>query len=159
MRTTFRRAVALAALAAVGLSGPAFAVGKDKAAYVGGTVNTLAQGTEGMLGTSDTKKLMFVAEKGGGLVEIPYRSISDVEYGQKVGRRWKSAILLSPVALFMKGRKHFVTITYTDPEKAEQAAVFEIGKDAIRTTLAVIEARTGRKVMYQDEEARKARAN
>jgi hypothetical protein len=85
--------------------------------------------------------------------------VADVEYGQKVGRRWKSAILLSPVAIFMKGRKHFVTITYKDQADADQAAIFEVGKDAIRTTLAILEARTGRKVTYQDAEAAKARGN
>ena len=34
--------------------------------------------------------------------------------------------------------------------------VFELGKDMVRTTLAIMEARTGKKIQYQDEEARKA---
>jgi hypothetical protein len=32
----------------------------------------------------------------------------------------------------------------------------ELGKDTVRTTLATLEARTGRKIEYQDEEARKS---
>lgn len=154
-----RRVVAASLL--VVLAGPAavLAVGKDKAAYVGGTVGNLAPKSEGVLATSDPEKLVFIAEKGGGLVEIPYASIAELEYGQKVGRRWKSAILVSPVALFMKGRKHFLTISYKDKKGEDQAAVFEIGKDAIRTVLTVVETRSGRKVTYQDEEASKSRAN
>jgi hypothetical protein len=34
--------------------------------------------------------------------------------------------------------------------------VFELGKAIVRTTLASLEARTGMKMAYQDEEARKA---
>ena len=34
--------------------------------------------------------------------------------------------------------------------------MFELGKDIVRTTLASLEARTGKKIDYQDEEARKS---
>ena len=136
----------------------AFAVDKDKAMYVGGTV-AVAPKSEGMLSTSDDTKLMFIAEKGGGIVEIPWKKIEEAEYGQKVGRRVKSAIFLTPLALFSKARKHYLTITYKDKSDASQSAVFELGKDLVRTTLAVVETRTGRKVTYQDEEAAKSRAN
>ena len=43
-----------------------------------------------------------------------------------------------------------------DESDKQQAAVFELGKDIVRVTLAAIEARTGRKIEYQDEEARKS---
>jgi hypothetical protein len=153
-----RRALALALLCVVGSQEAAFAVGKDKAQYVGGTVANLPPQAEGVLATSDPGKLMFVAEKSGGLVEIPWKTIKDVEYGQKVGRRWKSAILLSPVMLFTKARKHYVTITYSS-KAGDQAAIFELGKEIVRPTLTILETRTGRKVTYQDEEAAKARGN
>lgn len=154
-----RRTLALALVCVVGFETAAFAVGKEKAEYVGGTVGNLAPKTEGVLATSDPERLMFVAEKSGGILEIPYKKITDLEYGQKVGRRWKSAILLSPVAIFMKGRKHYVTITYSDKEGKDQAAIFELGKDIVRPTLTILETRAGRKVTYQDEEAAKARGN
>jgi hypothetical protein len=154
-----RRAAAVALMLSITVPHVAQAVGKDKAEYVGGTIPNLAPKTRGVLATTDNAKLLFVAEKGGGLLEIPYKKISEVEYGQKVGRRWRSAILLSPVMLFTKARKHFVTISFKDKTGTDQAAVLEIGKDAIRTTLTVLETRTGRKVTYQDEEAAKARGN
>jgi hypothetical protein len=153
-----RRSLALALFCVVGFQAAAFAVGKDKAEYVGGTVASIPPQAEGVLATSNPTKLTFIAQKSGAMVEIPWKSIREVEYGQKVGRRWKSAILLSPVMLFTKARKHYVTITYRGA-KEDEAAIFELGKDIIRPTLTILETRTGRKVTYQDEEAAKARGN
>jgi hypothetical protein len=67
--------------------------------------------------------------------------------------------LLSPVGLFLlfsKKRKHFVTIGYKDNDGKEQVAVLELGKDIVRTTLPILEARSGKKIEYQDEDAKKA---
>lgn len=150
----FAAAAVMISLAAT----PALALDKDKAMYVGGTAN-VAPKAEGMLATNDAEKLMFVAEKGGGLIEIPWKRIDEAEYGQKVGRRVKTAILLTPLALFSKARKHYLTISYKDKNDEMQSAVFELGKELVRTTLTVVETRSGRKITYQDEEAAKSRAN
>jgi hypothetical protein len=82
--------------------------------------------------------------------------VDSLEYGQKAGRRVGVAIMVSPIALFSKKRKHFLTISWKDDADKQQAAVFEIGKEIIRTELASLEARTGRKIEYQDDEARKS---
>jgi hypothetical protein len=153
-----RRTVAAFVLTSIAVSPAAFAVDKEKAMYVGGTA-AVAPKAEGVLATSDSDKLVFVAEKGGGVIEIPWKKIDEAEYGQKVGRRWKTAIFLSPAALFSKGRKHYLTISYKDKKDEMQSAVFELGKDLVRTTLTVVETRSGRKITYQDEEAAKSRAN
>jgi hypothetical protein len=153
-----RRVVAAFVLTSISVTPAAFALDKEKAMYVGGTAN-VAPKAEGVLATSDSDKLMFVAEKGGGLIEIPWKKIDEAEYGQKVGRRVKTAIFLSPLALLSKGRKHYLTISYKDKANEMQSAVFELGKDLVRTTLTVVETRSGRKITYQDEEAAKARAN
>ena len=92
-------------------------------------------------------------------IEIPWKRIDEAEYGQKVGRRMKTAIFLSPIALFSKARKHYLTISYKDKKNEMQSVVFELGKELVRTTLTVVETRTGRKITYQDEEAAKTRAN
>lgn len=127
-------------------------VGSKNTVYVGGTVNSLKEGTEGKSSTADEKTFVFQA-KNQQLV-IPYSSIDGLEYGQKAGRRVAMAILISPFALFSKKRKHFLTINYIDSNEKQQAVVLELGKDVVRTTLASLEARTGRKIEYQDEEAR-----
>ena len=153
-----RRIVAATLLLALTATPAVHALGKEKAMYVGGTA-PVAPKTEGTLATSDEEKLLFIAEDGGGVIEIPWKKMDDAEYGQKVGRRVKTAILLTPLALFSKARKHYLTISYKDKKGENQSAVFELGKELVRTTLTVVETRMGRKITYQDEEAAKTRAN
>ena len=133
---------------------PALAVKKGQAKFVGGTINTIAEKAEGPIDLSNEKKLLFVPKEGTAL-EIPWDRVSQIEYGQKVARRWRSAILLSPLALFSKARKHFVTLTYQDEKKVEQAVVLEFDKDDIRMVLASLKARTLQTIVMQDEEAKK----
>ena len=47
-----------------------------------------------------------------------------------------------------------ITIAWTVNGKNEPA-VFEFGKDAIRTTIATLEARSGKKFEYETEDAKK----
>jgi hypothetical protein len=129
-------------------------LGSDKTMYVGGTVSSLKEGTEGKSSAKDEKVFRFDYQ--GGKLEVPYDHINDLEYGQKAGRRLGVAIALTWMALFSKKRKHFLTVGYTDANDKQQAAVFELGKDIVRVTLASLEARTGRKVDYEDDEARKS---
>jgi hypothetical protein len=87
---------------------------------------------------------------------ISYQKINTVEYGQSVSRRYAEAVLISPLLLLSKSRKHFVTIGYVDREGKQQALVFRVEKSDIRSVLAGLEARTGRRIEYLDGEARKA---
>ena len=89
-------------------------------------------------------------------VRIPYQKINTLEYGQNVSRRYAAAVLISPILLLSKSRKHFVTLGYVDTGERQQALVFRIQKGDIRSILSALEARTGRRVEYQDDEARKS---
>ena len=129
-------------------------LGSDKTAYVGGTENQIKDGAEGASSAKDEKNFMF--EYKGGNLAIPYDQVNDLEYGQKAGRRIGLAIAISPWLLFSKKRKHFLTVGWKDEQGKQHAAVFELGKSIIRTTIATLEARTGKKVDYQDDEARKS---
>lgn len=150
-----RRAVIVVLLLTLAVPQVAFAVGGDKAQYIGGTVAGLQEKAEGTLSTQDPSEVVFTA-KGSPTLKIPYGSIDSLEYGQKAGRRVAVAVLVSPLALFSKKRNHYLTISYKDAAGAGQAAVFELGKDIVRTTLTVMATRTGKEIEYQDEEARKA---
>jgi hypothetical protein len=130
------------------------AVDGNKAQYVGGTL-ALQEKAEAPFITNDEAGIRFDA-KNKGKIEIPYTSITGLEYGQKAGRRVAVAVLVSPLALFSKKRNHYLTITFNDASGKEQAGVFELGKDIVRTTLTVLEVRTGKGIEYQDEEARKS---
>ncbi len=132
----------------------ALGVDKGKAKYVGGTMASIPDQTEGPIDLKGSEKLVFTPKKGSSL-EIPWASIQEIEYGQKVGRRIKSAIFLSPIAIFAKARKHFVTISFKDADGKDQAAVFEFDKNDIRQNLTIFKVRTGKEITYQDEEAKK----
>jgi hypothetical protein len=129
-------------------------LGPDKSAYVGGTENDIRQGTEGAASTGNEKE--FVFEYTDGQLIIPYEQINDLEYGQDAGRRIRLATAVNPFLLFSKKKKHFLTIGWKDDQGKQHAAVFELGKAVIRTTIVTLEAKTGKKVDYQDEEARKS---
>ena len=126
----------------------------DKAVYRGGTVVALAENTEGAVTTTDTHDFIFVHK--GGRFTIPYERVNSLELGQKAGRRLGLAIAISPVLLLSKKRRHFLTINFLDDQDRQQAMVLELGKSIVRTTLASLEARTGKRIEYQDDEARKA---
>jgi hypothetical protein len=129
-------------------------LGSDKTAYIGGTENQIKDGTEGSSSAKDDKH--FVFEYKSGKLEIPYDQVNDLEYGQKAGRRLGLAIVVNPMLFFSKKRKHFLTVGWKDEQDKQHAAIFELGKSIIRTTIATLEARTGKKVDYQDDESRKS---
>ncbi len=125
-------------------------VDSQKTVYVGGTVSSIKEQTEGITSTSDEKVFLF--DYGKGKLQIPYDRIESLEYGQKVGRR--GGIVSRWV--ITKKRKHFLTIGYKDENSQQQAMVLELGKEIVRVTLAALEARSGHKIEYQDEESRKS---
>lgn len=131
-------------------------LGSDKTEYKGGTENQIKEGTEGHSSSKDEK--VFVFEYKGGKLTIPYDQVNDLEYGQKAGRRVGVAIAVTPFALLSKKRKHYLTIGWKDEQDKQHAVVLELGKSVVRTTLATLEARTGKKLEYQDDEARKSGA-
>jgi hypothetical protein len=122
--------------------------------YIGGTAAKINAGTSGAIAVNDTQYFAFYSRKSN--VRVAYDRINLLEYGQTVGRRLDLAIIISPAFLLVKKRKHFLTVGYTDEDGKQQALVFRVDKNDIRATLASLEARTGQRVQYQDEEARKA---
>jgi hypothetical protein len=140
------------ALLLIALHASAFA--QARVEYAGGTVREIALGSQGTLEASDDRYFAFYARKS--QVRVPYDHINLVEYGQQVSRRLVLAIAISPAFLLSKSRKHFLTVGYTDENGKQQALVFRVDKNNIRATLVSLEARTGLKIQYQDEEARKA---
>ena len=132
---------------------PADKVDKGEAMYVGGTIAGLPEGTKGRLETESDKVFVFQSSKG--KFEIPYENITSLEYGQKAGRRLAVALTITIWALLSKKRKHFVTIGYTDDNEKAQGVVLEIPKGTAKSTLTILEVRSGKKVEYESEEARK----
>jgi len=125
-----------------------------KVQFAGGTVAGISPKEGARLDLTATESLTI--QSGHTSIQIPYQKVNTVEYGQSVSRRYAEAVLLSPVFLLAKSRRHFVTLGYVDADGKQQALVFRVEKGDIRSVLAALEARTGRRVEYQDQEARKA---
>ena len=134
------------------MANSAMAVNADQAVYVGGTTN-LKQGTKGVLDASNEEVVKF------DIWETPYDRITALDYGQHVGRHWAYAALglygVLPI-LLAKKRHHYLTVEYTDDSGKPQAAIFEVGKESIRSVLKTLEVRSGKKVQYEDKEAEKS---
>ena len=125
-----------------------------RAQFVGGTIPSATAKSKARLDLSSGEALALRWRENE--FRIDYRRINTIEYGQNVSRRFAEAILISPILLLSKSRKHFITVGYLDEFGQQQALVLRVDKDDIRSVLAGLEARTGRRVEYQDAEARKA---
>jgi hypothetical protein len=135
---------------------PLWAVDSRGAIYTGGTIPDLKDKSEGRFTHSEDAFTFSPNAKGAKPVHIPYASVDELEYGQKAGRRVAVGVLISPLALFSKKRNHYLTISFKDANGKDQAGVFELGKDIVRTTLKILETRTGKPIQFQDDEARRS---
>jgi len=145
-----RTIVLLVSMAALAQAQP----GAGRVEYVGGTVAALAERPKGRLITTDNDFLIFQA--GQVRYAVRWQQITLLEYGQRVSRRYAMGVIVSPLLVLSKSRRHFLTVGFTDEAGAPQAMVFRVDKDDIRSLLVALEVRTNLKVEYQDEDARRA---
>ena len=143
------------------------ALDRDKAAYVGGTLAQFENAkdrAEGRLDFVGASHFLFTEDRNGTkgrAVRIAYANIQDLQFGQRVSRRLTTtigaAVLAGPLALLTRpaSRRHYLTITFVDDERRNQVAILELGKEIVRSTLRTLEARSGKPVEYQGDEARK----
>ncbi len=125
-----------------------------KAEYIGGTVQQIPAGCGGSVQAVDATYFVFYSHKASW--RVPYDKINLLEYGLKVDRRVIAAVLISPLFLLSKKKQHYLTVGYQDEQGNQQAMIFRVNKEDIRATLASLEARTGRRIEFQDNEARSA---
>ncbi len=151
-----RRAYAGWLLLVIFARGLPAAVEGNEALYLGGTVPGIAEGKKGRLDTSDSSALAFLLPKY--KWELPFKSITRIEYGEKVGRRVGAAIALTtvtwagPLLLASKKKRHFLTLEFKDAEGSAGAAVFELSKVNYAEVIADLETKTGLKLEYQPAE-------
>ena len=124
-----------------------------RAEYLGGTRSDIPSNHSGDIKLADNVYFIFLTKHTE--VRVPYERINLLEYGQKVDRRYIAA-LISPVFMFSKKRSHFLTVGFQDDDGQQQAMMFRVDKNDVRLTLVTLEARTGQRIEYQDDEARMA---
>jgi hypothetical protein len=84
-------------------------------------------------------------------VEIPYGSITSLLYERAATARYSAAVLVSPLFLFSKSKKHFLTIQYKNAEGQGQFALIRFDKSNWQAAVATVEAQTGIKVERVEE--------
>ncbi|HEU5022925.1 MAG TPA: hypothetical protein VFT60_13585 [Bryobacteraceae bacterium] len=130
------------------------AAAANKVSYVGGTIAGVPGHSHAEIDVAGSAALSLHLENKA--ISIDWDDVTTVEYGLRVDRRYIAAVLISPLFLMAKKKSHFITIGFTDDGGQHQAVVLEVGKHDVRQLLVSLEAKSGRRIEYQDDEARKA---
>ena len=80
-------------------------------------------------------------------------AVKRLEYMRKHVRGYSSTVIMHTQFQLTVGQAHFLQEVRG---RQKPSLVLRVDKNGIRATLVSLEARTGLKVQYQDEEARKA---
>jgi len=140
----------LAALVAVLYAIPAQAQLSFKNVETRTTYGTAKQGDKGKL-VIDNKLIRFTTNKGAVYFSVPPKAVTDLFYSRVSGRRIGAAIVVSPLLLFSKGRKHYVTVSFNDGADLVGAVEFKLHKSNYRGVLRTLEQVTNQTMHYDQE--------
>ena len=84
---------------------------------------------------------MVATLKGVEVARFPYADITALEYEKSKHRRWKTGVLLTPLALLSKGKKHWFAVVQGGEE-----TVFQLDKSNFSKVLGAVESKAGKKV-------------
>lgn len=107
------------------------------------------EGDDGRL-VVDAETIRFV-KKGRESFSIPASAVTDLFYSRVSGRRIKTAIAVTPLLLFSKGKKHYMTITFNDGADLVGAVEFKLHKSNYRGVLHAVEEVTGVAMKFDQE--------
>jgi hypothetical protein len=83
---------------------------------------------------------------------IPSDAINDVFYSRVSGRRIKAALfLLGPLGLFLKGKKHYMTLSFNDGVDIVGAVEFKLDKKNYRGIMRAVEQVSGVELVFDQE--------
>jgi len=124
----------------------------DNAQYYLKTPNEKnAKPIDGMLVLDATAKTARFVAKDKTQFEIAYSGITGLLYERTATPRYSAAVLVSPLFLFSKSKKHFLTIQYKNPEGQGQFALIRLDKKNWQIAVATVEAHTGIKIERAEE--------
>lgn len=150
MKRTLKFALALAFAAVVCTT--AMAQSFDKTQYLKTASPDKKKGATvgGSVAFTDAQ-LAFVSSKGTPELTIANPNIKNILYERTATPRYTEAVLLSPLFVFSKSKKHYLTIQYADASGGSQYAILRLDKSNYREVLAAAEATTGKKVERAEE--------
>ena len=151
MSSTFRTAAVVAMiclLVPAGLS----AQMKFKKVEARTSFGTAEEGNKGKL-IIDGNSIKFVKKnEKEEYFSIPSDAVTEVFYSRVSGRRVKTAIFLTgAVGLFLKGKKHYMTLAFNDGDDIVGAVEFKLDKKNYRGILRATEQVTGAGIQFDQE--------
>ena len=108
------------------------------------------QGNKGQL-IVNRERIRFVKKDRTEYFAIPADAVTEIFYSRVAGRRIKTAILISPLLLFSKGKKHYMTLSFDDKDKNVGAIEFKLHKSNYRGVLRTVEEVTDLELLYDQE--------
>jgi hypothetical protein len=108
------------------------------------------EGDEGRL-LVDGNKIVFASNKGLEYFSIPTKAVTELFYSRVSGRRIGAAVIVTPLLLFSKGRKHYMTITFDDQAGMIGAVEFKLHKSNYRPVLRAVEQAAHVTMVYDQE--------
>jgi hypothetical protein len=109
---------------------PAAEPGRARAYLTGTTVREFPSKCDVRVDMAGDREILFVTRSL--TLHVPYDKVNDLEYGQHVGQRYVEAVLISPLFLMSKTRKHYVTVGYVDANGRQQVLVMQVNKGDVR---------------------------
>jgi len=111
---------------------------------------------EGQKGTLiiDGDLIRFANNKKGrdDFFSIPSDAITDVFYSRVAGRRIKTAIFLTgPLGLFLKGKKHYMTLAFDNGADIVGAVEFKLDKKNYRGVMRAVEQVSDAELVFDQE--------
>jgi len=147
---------ALLMLMACSVPRPCAAAQQGARAYlIGTTVPEFPNQCDVLVDMTGAREILFVTRRL--TLHVPYDKVNTLEYGQHVGVHYAPAVLISHLFLLTKSRKHYLTVFYVDADGRQQVLTMQVNKGDVRALLPAMEGKTGRRVEYIDDEARKGR--
>jgi hypothetical protein len=103
------------------------------------TFGAAEEGRNGRLAVSG-ELIRFLDKSGREFFSIPSAAVTDLFYSRVSGRRIKTAIFVSPLLLFSKGKKHYLTVSFDDGAAFVGAVEFRLDKKNYRGILRAVES-------------------
>ena len=99
----------------------------------------------------DGTSITFAKNKENTYFELHPSIITELFYSRVSGRRIGAAVLVTPLLLFSKGKKHYLTLSFNDGAGLIGAIEFKLHKSNYRPILRTLEEVTGLTMHYDHE--------
>lgn len=99
----------------------------------------------------NSKKVEFLDSKGTSAFTVNYDAIEGMQYERTTQPRYLAAVVISPVFLLTRSKKHYLTIEYKDQSGEARSVIVRLNKRNARRAVASATAQTNKSVEQIEE--------